>query len=190
MSVIGDNLYARLEPAYQYGDEVLRVLFEAFAPKLEAAANAIEGMGANFDPDTAPDAWLTWLLSSIGWPVDNEWPAYTKREILRRVGDWRKRYGRPGVIEEIVNVYFTPASGVTGLSVQVRVRGQTDGGFRVGRGRIGRGRIWKRFSRNVLRVVVTSAGSLPYTSETTARVTKLLEELIPPFMTFTVIPPA
>jgi phage tail-like protein len=187
VTVIADNLFERLDPEYQAGDEVLRVIFEAFSPKLQSAADAIEGLGANFDPATTPDTWLTWLLERTGWPVDDEWPTYTKRQILERVGGWRKRYGRPGVIEEIVHTYFTPSSTVAGLTVQLRVRGQTDGGYRVGRGYIGRARIWQRFSRNVLRVIVTSAGDLPYTADTSERLRRLLEGLIPPWMTFTIV---
>jgi hypothetical protein len=189
MSDVAENILARLDPAYTDGDEVLWVVTRAVAPKLQAAADAITGMGANFDPDSAPDAWLDWLLERIGWRVPATLTAYTKREILRHVGDWRRRYGRPGVIEEIVATYFRASSSATPLTVSVGVRGQTDGGYRVGRGYLGKARIWQRFSRNVLRIIVTSPGSLTYSSEIRRQLLALLEELVPPWMTFELIDP-
>lgn len=188
--MISEDIYARLDPAYTDGDEVLHVLADALSPPLQIAHDALEDLKNRFNPTMTLDSWLSWLLEQIGWPVDDTWPVYTKREILKKVGGWRINYGKPGVIEEIVHTYFTPSSTVAGLSVQIRTRTEVIGDQFIGKMYIGKTYIWQQHSRNELRVIVTSAGGVPYTPDTTARLRRLLEELIPPWMTFEIVPPS
>jgi phage tail-like protein len=186
--VLNNEMWALLGSEYQQDDEVLRVLFAVIAPVMQRATDAIDRIGTNFNPDTAPDEWLSWLLASVGWPVDETLTVYQKREILKRLANWRRRYGQVGVIEEIIQWYFRPSSTVAPPVFSLKPRDQTDGGFRIGKGRIGKSRIWQRFSRNVIRVAV-APGSAPWTAAEAARLERLLDLTLPPWMIFELTQP-
>lgn len=174
---------APLGVEYQESDEVLQVIFAAIAPPLETAILAIENFGSNFDPLTAPDSWLDWLLQQIGWPVDESFTPWQKREILKRVPDWRKRYGQKGIIESIVQLYFRLTVSNIGLDIQLEPRISTPGGFRIGKGRVGRSGIWNRYSRNNLLVTITNWNDVADNATNRQRLELFLDKLIPAFMT-------
>jgi phage tail-like protein len=186
---VAESTYNRLPLEYLELDkeEVLKTLIYAVAPKLQAAADAIATLGDNFNPDTAPDEWLGWLLEKIGWPVDESFTNYQKREILKLVGTWRKNYGKPGVIEAIIKLSFKPTAANIGLDVTLEARKSIKGGFRIGKGRIGQGRIYKRFSRNNILVTITNFNDVADTANTRLRLERFLDWLIPPFMTFRIL---
>lgn len=183
----GTNLWNELGEEYQHDDEVLKLIFAMVQSPLLRAEVALLRLKDFSDPAKTPNAALPWLLKKIGWYTDEILTPYAARRILNRIPDWRKRYGRAGVIEEIVKEYFWLDPTWTPLEVLVSVRGETDGGFRIGMGRIGRRSFWEHFSRNVLRVTVTTAGSQSYTIDTHNRLYKLLRNLLPAWCVFEVI---
>jgi hypothetical protein len=183
----GSDMFERLPIEYQVGDEVLGVIFAAVSPPILRADVAINNLKRQFNPQTAANSSLAWLLQQIGWYVDELLTPYAMRRILLRVAGWRRRYGRAGVMEEIVQEYFRLDPVDTPLSIVVAVRGETDGGFRFGKARMGKARMWQHFSRNALRITVTSAGSLAYTTTTHQRLYRLLRQLLPAWCAFELI---
>lgn len=183
---VAEQLVTRLPIEYRSEDRVLEVLLESIAPKLQEVDDAITNLGANFNPATAPDEWLGWLLEKIGWPVEESFTNYQKREILKLVGAWRKNYGKPGIIEAIIKLYFRPTAANIGLDVKLEARKSNIGSTRVGLARVDKERLWQRFSRNEILVTISDFQEVADNAGTRARLVQFLETLVPPFMTIKV----
>lgn len=168
----------------EYRGEVLEVLFEALGPRIQEAADAIDGVTDYFNPDLMPDSALEWALRRVGWPVESFWGAYVQRQVLKKLLIWRLYYARTGVLEDIVTTYFKTTQTTNPLQVQFVVRKSTAGGFRIGAGRIGPGRVWNKFNRYNIRVRVTALGDYAWNAQTKDRLRALIEEILPARMLY------
>jgi hypothetical protein len=181
---VAEELVLSLPEAYQQDDEVLRVIFGAVAPPVDAVIQARAGLLGLLTPATMPEGWLEWAIWTLGWPVVPGLSAYTNRQVLTKLPGWRANYGQEGVLEDVIATYTKASSTSVGVSVTLIPRKPIKGGFRIGKGRIGKGRIWNFFSNEEILVQVVNAGSNTWGAGLEGQLRGLLELFLPPWMTF------
>lgn len=181
---VADELFESLPEAYQQDDEVLKVIFGAVAPPVEAVATARANLPSLLTPAAMPEGWLEWAIWTLGWPVVPGLSAYTNRQVLTKLPGWRAGYGQEGVLEDIIATYTKASSADVGVSVSLIPRKPVPGGFRVGKGRVGKGRIWNFFSNEEILVRVVGVGSNAWGAGLEGQLRGLLELFLPPWMTY------
>lgn len=184
-----DELFGGLGEEHQQNDVVLLDICKILEPTLEPIDDVFNSIETHFDIDLMPDQNLDWALRVNRWAVLPNLTAYTKREALKKVKQWRREYGKAGMLEDVIATYTKASSGATGVTIAFSVR-QTFGGFRIGKSRIGKGRLQQEFGNSFILATVTNAGSVAWSTARETQVRGLLETFLPPWMDFKLIPPA
>jgi hypothetical protein len=187
---LSEDLFNNLGEEYQQNDVVLGHILQILEPSLQPVETAFNTIETHFDHDLMPDRNLDWALRAVGWAVLPNLTVYTKREALKKVKTWKRTYGLPTMLEDVFNTYTKASSGATGITVLLEVRKTNPGGFRIGKSRIGKGRIWQEFTNNFILITVTSAGSVAWNTARETQVRGLVEQFLPPWMDYKLIPPA
>jgi hypothetical protein len=166
-----------------------RMILQGVAPLLQTVANNLEPerLAAKFDPDTAPVSYLAPLTESLDWYVGDirALSATQQRIVLKKIPIWQKYFGQKsvtafagrGVIEDIVFEYL-------GVLIKIAWRGEMNGGLMFGFSHFGQTAFFDEFSREHLRVVLDPANTVTMTPSILDKLTKILDDVLPPMMIF------
>lgn len=101
--------YLRYLPAIYQEDPVAKDFLERFLSIFQTVLSDLETDITNifsyFDPDSVPEAFLTWLASWMNLALDEDWPVYKKRYFIKRAFELYKQKGTPAGIEALVQIY-------------------------------------------------------------------------------------
>jgi len=101
--------YLRYLPAIYQEDPVAKDFLERFLSIFQTVLSDLETditrIFSYFDPDTVPEAFLTWLASWMNLALDEDWPVYKKRYFIKRAFELYKWKGTPAGIESLVQIY-------------------------------------------------------------------------------------
>jgi phage tail-like protein len=101
--------YLRYLPAIYQEDPSSREFLERFLSIFETIFNDLETEISEifkyFDPDTAPENFLSWLASWMNIALEEGWEEEKKREFIRRASFLYKFKGTPSGIEELIEIY-------------------------------------------------------------------------------------
>ncbi len=186
---LASELFDRLPEEHQQDDVVLGDILEILEPSLQPIETAFDNIADHSNILTMPDQNLDWALNTNGWAVLPNLTAYTKREALKKVKTWKRTYGMPGMLEDVLKTYTRATVGATGITATLAPRANTFGGFRIGKGRIGKRRLWHEYTNNFIVITVTNAGSVAWTATRETQFKGLLEQFLPAWMDYKLIPP-
>jgi phage tail-like protein len=80
----------------------LLALFESFN---EEAEKTIRGLDRLFDPQAAPDAWLSWLAGWVGLDLDENWPESFQRQLIGQALALSARRGTPQGLQTALRLF-------------------------------------------------------------------------------------
>lgn len=101
--------YLRYLPAVYQEDPSSREFLERFLSIFETVfydrETVINNIFRYFDPDTAPQNFLTWLGSWLNIAMEEDWPDDKKRQFIREASTLYKLKGTPFGIERLIEIY-------------------------------------------------------------------------------------
>lgn len=101
--------YLRYLPAIYQDDPVAKDFLERFLSIFQTVLSDLETditrIFSYFDPDSVPEAFLTWLASWMNLALEEDWPVYKKRYFIKRAFELYKWKGTPAGIESLVQIY-------------------------------------------------------------------------------------
>lgn len=101
--------YLRYLPAIYQEDPSSREFLERFLSIFETVFDDLETEISQvfkyFDPDTAPENFLSWLASWMNLALEEEWEEEKKREFIRQASFLHRFKGTPSGIEKLVEIY-------------------------------------------------------------------------------------
>lgn len=99
----------RLLPPKWYDDPLLQGIASAVAGPLDEWRTLLEGLHEKFDPVTAPETWLDWLMSMVALPTATALAAANKRALIAVAMDTWTGKGPADIIE----AYIQAATDIT-----------------------------------------------------------------------------
>jgi phage tail-like protein len=101
--------YLRYLPAIYQEDPVAKDFLERFLSIFQTVLSDLETditrIFSYFDPDSVPEAFLTWLASWMNLALDEDWLEYKKRYFIKQAFELYKQKGTPAGIESLVQIY-------------------------------------------------------------------------------------
>jgi phage tail-like protein len=146
----------------------LRQFLAPFEALFDEIDEAIDGLPAQIDPDTAGDARLSWLLGWLGFPPTTGLPSNIQRELLKAAGGLLERRGTIDALRELLSI-------VTGNNPVIVEDSAATAGFWIIDS--GKKRYAPRLGRNTRVVARLPGGFRP------GKGARLGEEPLPPFCT-------
>ncbi len=159
------------------------VVAKLIARRHQEIDDAVEGLGAKLNPNTALDSWLSGLLKLSGWKLVLP-TAYAQRRVLLRIPYWRKKMGQAGIFEEIIQYHLQPDALTTPPTVVLTPRASTSGIFYMGNAYMGNAYMWETQSRWEIVVTITAGGSYTVNADLKGQIAAILEAVLPPMFAY------